>query len=45
MINRMEKKSELPAQLGVMHVDQMPTEPWEEWTADTLKTSTRCCRR
>ena len=28
---------EVLAQLGVMHVDQMPTEPWEEWTADTLK--------
>ena len=28
---------EVLAQLGVTHVDQMPTEPWEEWTADTLK--------
>ena len=28
---------EVLAQLGVMHVDQMPTEPWEEWTPDTLK--------
>ena len=25
------------AQLGVMHVDQTPAEPWSEWTADTLK--------
>ena len=26
------------AQLGVLHVDQTPAEPWTEWTADTLKT-------
>ena len=25
------------AQLGVLHVDQTPAEPWTEWTADTLK--------
>ena len=25
------------AQLGVLHVDQTPAEPWMEWTADTLK--------
>ena len=25
------------AQLGVMHVDQTPAEPWQEWTADSLK--------
>lgn len=25
------------AQLGVMNVDQTPTEPWEDWTADSLK--------
>ena len=24
------------AQLGVLHVDQTPSEPWTEWTADTL---------
>ena len=28
---------EVLSQLGVMHVDQTPAEPWEEWTADTLK--------
>ena len=28
---------EVLAQLGVMHVDQTPSEPWEDWTADTLK--------
>lgn len=28
---------EVLAQLGVMHVDQTPAEPWVEWTADTLK--------
>ena len=28
---------EVLAQLGVMNVDQTPTEPWEDWTADTLK--------
>ena len=25
------------AQLGVMHVDQTPAEPWQEWTADSLE--------
>ena len=25
------------AQLGVLHVDQTPSEPWTEWTADTLR--------
>ena len=28
---------EVLAQLGVMHVDQTPSEPWQDWTADTLK--------
>lgn len=28
---------EVLAQLGVLHVDQTPEEPWSEWTADTLK--------
>ena len=28
---------EVLAQLGVMHVDQTPSEPWEDWTAETLK--------
>ena len=28
---------EVLAQLGVRHVDQTPSEPWHEWTADTLK--------
>ena len=28
---------EVLAQLGVGHVDQKPTEPWMEWTTDTLK--------
>ncbi len=25
------------AQLGVLHGDQTPSEPWSEWTADPLK--------
>ena len=28
---------EVLAQLGVTHVDQSPSEPWSEWTVDTLK--------
>ena len=28
---------EVLAQLGVFNVDQTPTEPWPEWTVDTLK--------
>ena len=24
------------AQLGIKNVDQTPTEPWHEWTTDTL---------
>ena len=28
---------EVLAQLGVMHVDQTPSEPWQDWTADTLQ--------
>jgi mannonate dehydratase len=28
---------EVLAQLGVFNVDQTPTEPWLEWTADSLK--------
>ena len=28
---------EVLAQLGVLHVDQTPSEPWTEWTVDTLK--------
>ena len=28
---------EVLSQLGVLNIDQTPTEPWLEWTADTLK--------